>query len=260
VTLALSFAILLLSGLSSPSLAAPGPIIEAQHAPQERIDSAVSIYIAGDLPGARAELIRLVSDPALSEQELQLARIWLGEVEYVGGEREAARSTFRTVLLYDPDYRMDPFLHPPEVVSFFEATRAELYRPDDPLLPLQPSRPPLPRSLAWLLPGGMQINNGKPLLGASAFVGVAVLAGSTVPIRLWLTSQDQDPVAWGIDVPDAQAQIQVRRVRALQLSAGTAAGLLWMSSAVAGSMHAQRPAGAVALNLSPSSATLWVRF
>jgi len=256
----LSFTLLILSSLSRPAVAAQWPILAAEQEPQERIDSAVSIYMAGDLSGARAELIRLVNDPALSEEELQLARILLGEVEYVGGEKEAARNTFRTVLLYDPNYRMDPFRHPPEVVSFFEATRAELSRPENPLLPLQPSRPPLPRRLAWFLPGGMQLNNGKPLLGASTFVGVAVLAGSTVPIRFWLTSQDQDPITWGIDVPDAQTQTQVRRVRALQLSAGTTAGLLWMGSAVAGSKRAQRPGGAVALNLSPSGVTLRVHF
>lgn len=259
MTLVLSLAIPLLIGLSSQTHAAEGPEITARPAPQQRIDAAVSLYIAGDLPGARAELIRLVSDPALSDEELQLARIWLGEVEYVGGEREAARSTFRTVLLYDPEYRMDPFSHPPEVVSFFEATRAELSRPEDPLAPLLPSRPPLPRSLAWLLPGGMQINNGRPLLGASAFVGVAVMAGSTLPIRFWLVSQDQDPGVYGIDVPSAQ-RTQVRRVRAAQLSLGTAAGVLWMGTAVAGSMRAQGPQGVVALSLSPSGAAIRVRF
>jgi hypothetical protein len=259
VTFALSFAISMLLALSSPAQAADGPVISPQQAPQARIDAAVSLYIAGDLEGARAELIRLVSDPALSEEELQLARIWLGEVEYVGGEREAARSTFRTILLYDPDYRMDPFLHPPEVVSFFEATRAELSRPVDPLGPLQPSRPPLPRTLAWLLPGGMQINNGKPLLGASAFVGVAVLAGSTLPLRSWLVSQDQDPAIWGIDVPADQVP-QVRRVRAAQLSVGTAAGLLWMGSALAGSVRAQGPNGLVALDLHPNGVAVRVRF
>ena len=255
----LSLAIPLLIGLSSPAQAAEVPVITTQKAPQERIDAAVSVYIAGDLAGARAELIRLVSDPALSEEELQLARVWLGEVEYVGGEREAARSTFRTILLYDPEYRMDPFLHPPEVVSFFEATRAELSRPKDPLAPLQPSRPPLPRSLAWLLPGGMQINNGRPLLGASAFVGVAVMAGSTLPFRFWLVSKDQDPSQWGIDVPAAQVD-QVRRIRAAQLSVGTAAGLLWLGTAVAGSMKAQGPRGVVALSLSPTGAAVRVRF
>ena len=148
----LSFTLLILSSLSRPAVAAQWPILAAEQEPQERIDSAVSIYMAGDLSGARAELIRLVNDPALSEEELQLARILLGEVEYVGGEKEAARNTFRTVLLYDPNYRMDPFRHPPEVVSFFEATRAELSpRESPPTLTTQSTSPATEAGLvpAW---------------------------------------------------------------------------------------------------------------
>lgn len=235
-------------------------MIEQSEDPQARIDAAVSLYISGDLPGARAELIRLVNDPSLNESDLQQARIWLGEVEYVGGEREAARSTFRTVLLYDPGFRMDPFLHPPEVVSFFEATRAELARVPDPLPPLTPSRPPLPRTLAWVMPGGMQINNGRPLLGVSTFAGVLALAGSTIPMRYWLLAQDRDAQTWGIAVGTEEEQLQVRRMRALQLSTGTAAGLLWLGAGIGGSLKVQGSQAPVTVMLSPQGAALRVRF
>lgn len=235
-------------------------MIEQSEDPQARIDAAVSLYISGDLPGARAELIRLVNDPSLGESDLQHARIWLGEVEYVGGEREAARSTFRTVLLYDPSFRMDPFLHPPEVVSFFEATRAELSRAPDPLPDLPPPRPPLTRTLAWVVPGGMQFTNGRPVLGVTTFAGVAALAGSTLPMRSWLLAQDQDPGTWGIAVNNEAEEAKVRRVRAMQMGAGAAAGLLWLGAGVGGSLAVRGSRTPVALSVGPSGASLRVHF
>ncbi len=260
VTFLLSSAILLFAGLTSPAHGQEEPVIERSEDPQARIDAAVSLYISGDLPGARAELIRLVNDPNLGEADLQQARVWLGEVEYVGGEREAARSTFRTVLLYDPSFRMDPFLHPPEVVSFFEATRAELSRVPDPMATLPPPRPTLSRTLAWVVPGGMQFTNGRPVLGVTTFAGVAALAGSTIPMRAWLLAQDEAPGSWGIGVSDETKAAQVRRVRTVQMSAGAAAGLLWLGAGVGGSLAVRGSGAPVALTVSPYGASLRVHF
>lgn len=234
----------------SPSAAAqeadPTPDSEQQGGFEALLNEATSAYIGGDLPHARTLLLRLVRDPDLSPEELQEARIWLGEVEYMIGEREAARSTFRTVLLYEPGYRMDDFAHPPEVVAFFEATRAELKQPTTPLDPPPDldRGTPLPLWLALSLPGSSQWHNGHRGLAVMTASGVALTAGGTFAMRRWLVSQDQLPDVWGIDLPESQVPLaqRVKTTQFLVASAGIA-------------LHAGTVLGGRAVLRSPSPAS-----
>jgi tetratricopeptide (TPR) repeat protein len=76
-----------------------------------------------DAAGAVREL--LAKHPGLPEaQALEAWRI-LGLSEYQLGDRAAARSAFVSLLSIDPDYALDPFLVPPQIVEFFDRLKAE---------------------------------------------------------------------------------------------------------------------------------------
>jgi hypothetical protein len=49
----------------------------------------------------------------------------LGIAEYQLGDKLAARTAFVSLLSYEPDYALDPFLVPPPIVEFFDAVKKE---------------------------------------------------------------------------------------------------------------------------------------
>ncbi|MCP4804832.1 MAG: hypothetical protein GY913_19590 [Proteobacteria bacterium] len=207
-------------------------------APEQALEHALDAYLRGDLRGARDVLLRVVNDPALEDEEvLQSARAWLGEIYWNMGDREAARSTFRTVLLYDRDYRLDPFQHPPDVVAFYDSVRAEI---DAASAPEPLARRDLPAPSAYLWPGGVQLHNDKPLAAALTTVGVAASAGGVAGLRVFLVRQDQDPNTYGIQVPEARAE-SLSQVRAGQWAIAAAGMGLWLGTSVGGTVVAARP-------------------
>ena len=206
-------------------------------AEESQLDAALASYLDGDLPAARDALLRIVNDEATGTELLHEARVWLGEVQYYLDEKDAARSTFRTVLLYRRDYRMDPFVHPPEVVAFFDSVRAEVEAVGPGPRPL-PDRPPLH---AYLWPGGLQLHNGRP--GAAALTAVSV-TGTVVVVggaRVYLLSQDQDPDTPGIDVRTENKQNQLEAVRAAQFGVAAVGTTIWLGTTVGGTLRAVRP-------------------
>jgi hypothetical protein len=163
-----------------PTAAADAPPLELTA--EARLDAAVSAYQSGQLDLARERLAALVMDNSVSDLRLrQEARVYLGEVFLGEGKDDDARRVWELVLAEDPDYRVDPFRHPPEVVARFEVVRAYTVRIDKlpPTAVLPPLRPP--RSV-WLGFGAYQLAQGETgkgvlLLTAEAGLGVASLAG-----------------------------------------------------------------------------------
>lgn len=154
-----------------------------------RLELAVRAYQAGQYEEARTSLALLVNDPAVTDTGLrQQARIYLGEILYVQGQEDAAFKVFETVLLDDPQHRIDPYRHPPDVCGFFEVVRASMQALETPLSP-----PPVPVSTrgVWTGFGAWQRAHGRPGLGAF-LLGGQVLFGATSIVTFGLLTSDRE--------------------------------------------------------------------
>lgn len=76
-----------------------------------------------DAAGAVREILARRKD--LPEGEVVEAWRILGLSEYQLGDRGAARAAFVNLLSIDPDYALDPFLVPPQIVEFFDRVKRE---------------------------------------------------------------------------------------------------------------------------------------
>ncbi len=76
-----------------------------------------------DAAGAVRELLSRRKD--LPEAEVVEAYRILGLSEYQLGDLGAARSAFVNLLSNDPDYALDPFLVPPQIVEFFDRVKRD---------------------------------------------------------------------------------------------------------------------------------------
>ena len=133
-----------------------------------QLNAAIADYLDGELEEARLALIRLAGDPRLAEDtELQQqAQIYLGVVLYFMGERDASWETFVSVSLNDPEYVMDPFVHPPDVETFFKSAREyalDFGRTPPRVRPVPPGEEQPPWVMA-LVPGRLQLYNDQHTL------------------------------------------------------------------------------------------------
>jgi len=185
-----------------------GDAPEAPGLPEERtaaeeLDAAIGDYLNGDWEASRLALIRLARDPRLTDNPAlrRRVRIYLGEVLYVMGDRDTSWETFVSVVLEDPEYQMDPFVHPPDVVTFFESARdyAQRFLPDGGEEPPPPPPPPLLPPLPWaLLPGRLQFHNDQPVLGYVAIGSVALATSTAFGIGSYIRAQDDFPNVNGV--------------------------------------------------------------
>ncbi len=80
----------------------------------------------GDYADAVRILRRLIDEGRLtSEQQLVEAHRLLGVSLYYMNDHEESRAAFVRLLSIEPDFRLDPFFHPPRLVEFFDAVRAD---------------------------------------------------------------------------------------------------------------------------------------
>lgn len=101
------------------------PSVEALPvSPRDRLDQAVRRYQFGESELAIGLLSALVVEETLPDDVRRDARIYLGELLYIGGDKDAARRFFEQVLAKDPGHVIDPFRHPPDVCGFFNYVRA----------------------------------------------------------------------------------------------------------------------------------------
>ncbi len=163
-----------------PPPPSPAPVPFAP-SPRVRLDSALRHYLAGDHDLARKALADLLNDEGVTDTEVRIrARVYLGEVLFVEGNRDASWDAFWALLEDDPGHRLDPYEHPPDVVEFFatvQAARAEGRR-DTPST-RSAARPPL---LAWAPFGAWQIAHREPVRGWT-LASVQLVSGAA---SLWL--------------------------------------------------------------------------
>jgi hypothetical protein len=122
---------------------------------------------------------RIDAGEVVSRQTRGEIGTYLGELHLLFKDQESAWRTFRWLLLEEPDYPILPALHPPEVVTWFEAVRAEV------LAEIEASRPPPPPltepiPYPWwgLAPfGAPQLGQGQLGKGIAYGLGQGVSAG-----------------------------------------------------------------------------------
>ena len=86
---------------------------------------------------AGAVLAFLADHPDLNDEDAVEAYRMLGISEYYLGDQKQARAAFVNLLSRDPDYALDPFLVPPQIVEFLDRVKRE-YEPQ--LAPLRERR------------------------------------------------------------------------------------------------------------------------
>jgi hypothetical protein len=153
----------------------PSPVINApSQTPEERLNAAVRTYQTGHLNAGRDAFSALVDETSYTDPNLrQQARIYLGEVLYLQGEQEAARSVFERVLTEDANYSIDPFRHPPDVCGFFETIRTYI-RPATVTEARESTPQPTLPVIGYLGFGLYQLRHGRTMMGS------ILLAGQTI--------------------------------------------------------------------------------
>ncbi|MFW5878889.1 MAG: hypothetical protein ACOCVR_03635 [Myxococcota bacterium] len=106
--------------LAAPLMAQPRSEVEAQ------LVRAKDRFDYGDYADAVRILRRLIDEGRLaSEQQLVEAHRLLGVSLFYCDEMEESRAAFVRLLSIQPDFRLDPFFHPPKLVEVFDQVRAE---------------------------------------------------------------------------------------------------------------------------------------
>ena len=201
--LALSGAARAAEGDDSPSTAAATD--------QDRLEQAVAEYQSGRWDAAQVALTRLMSDSTVSQPVQQEALVYLGEVMYARGDDEGARKIFEQVLSIDPDFQVDPFRHPPEILAQFEIARSSV------------SPFPKPEAFrtkfgATLVPfGGYQLGHGKPVRGATLLMTQAATLAVSVTMFVALYPEEARTYEVGTEKED-----RVKIQRGVQVATGAA--------------------------------------
>ena len=122
---------------------------------REALGEAVRHYAGGDAATARILLLALLGRGPRLPPDVRIDTLaWLADVLFATSGEAPARDVLETLLDEAPDYLMDPFEHPPEVVAYLEDLRDQRRRAQ-----LPPDPPPtVRREQPWpwtvLLPGG----------------------------------------------------------------------------------------------------------
>jgi hypothetical protein len=224
--------------------------------PEQELDAAIADYLDGNLEAARLALIHLAGDPRLAQDtELQQqAQVYLGVVLYFMGERDASWETFVSVSLNDPEYVMDPFVHPPDVETFFKSAREyalDFGRSPPRVIPAPPGDDPLPLILS-LVPGRLQLYNDQPRLAYLTIAGVSLTGVGAVGIGLYMRAQDEQSETWGVNVVNAEERARLALLRDIKnTSTGVSAGL-WGLGVIQGALKANaNEPEAVTFSLAP---------
>ena len=97
---------------------------QSQQHRETQLSLGVQAYQRGNREQALAILSALAAEPGVKGTPLQLeAMIYLGEIHYIQGDEQNARSFFEMVILTNPRHVLDPFRHPPDVAAFFNQVK-----------------------------------------------------------------------------------------------------------------------------------------
>src|SRR5262245_20248992 len=208
---------LLWLALSGAAGAAEGeePPSAAPTSEQDRLEHAVAEYQTGRWDAAQLELTVLMSDPNVSQPVQQEARVYLGKVLYFRGDDEGARKIFEQVVSIDPDFQVDPFRHPPEILAQFEIARSSV-------APFPRPEPFRAKFGETLIPGGyFQIRYGRPAMGTALLVTQAASLAASVTMFVALLPEDARTYEVG-----SEKEERVKLQRGVQVGA---AAVFWSS-------------------------------
>ncbi len=262
------FALAPLLILSAVAAAQDGAQTVTESSARSDLEAAVELYYEGRLEQARDQLIVLHGDARVDDQALlHEILVYLGEVHLQLGEVDQGLSAFVRVLAADPSYSLDGFVHPPEIVDYFEVART-MATNMQPIGPgpigdrgplVVPELPPPPRVLTVVAPGGLQFYNDQRRLGWLFAGGVGALGLTTGGMNLWLRAQDEEP-GWGIDIADDEDRgASLRALKSVQNGVGWSTLGIWATGMIQGVVHASRPP-AVAVAPTPTGVVLVARW
>lgn len=228
--------------VASPEPAPTGaPVVAVTLTAQAEFEEAVRRYQFGEGDAAQGMFAALALDDEAPASVRQEARLYLGELLYVAGDKEEARRFFEQVLRQDPEYAIDAFIHPPEVVGFFNYVRAYQASPPEPgaalPLPQAPTLvPPSPFS-AMVGHGVYHFRYGKPGRGV-LYLG---LQGGFLAV---------DAVLWAgllsdrsYEEGDEAERTRLNRNRTLTGVMAVGYWGTWLTSAVDANLHWRRVEG-----------------
>lgn len=163
-----------------------------ERSPVDALDAAKSEYFAGGHARALESLTELIdrlnSDPYADLTILVEAEVYRAEIEYVTQDRAASWASFARVLERMPDYQISTFLHPAEVVDWFELVRRETSSGAATVTPpeIRPTRAPVWVYAPVGIPQFGQKQTGAGLAFASTQVATAAASiGLHFHMRSW---------------------------------------------------------------------------
>ncbi|MFM2246746.1 MAG: hypothetical protein RL071_2820, partial [Pseudomonadota bacterium] len=229
---------------AAPEAPSPAP---AAPSPEDRLLDAVTDYQRGERERAQAKLVALVVDegtlPVLVRQE---ARVYLGELLFAQDQKQEAQVFFEQVLASDPAYRLDPFVHPPDVCAFFDYVRA--LSADEPPAPPPPLPARMPAAVFSPL-GTYHIRNGEKLRGYAYQVGILGTASASLLMGGVLLSDRRY-------LPGTAEEDQLRALKRAQIGVSAATWGLYLLSVSDASRHWR----SLNLNAGPRGFSLEGRF
>jgi hypothetical protein len=230
-----------------PTFATPDyPVVLAANSlPTERLDAAIEAYLRGDLDLARDAFLALVADPGLKQSHPQVrreAQVFLGSLDYNLGDRRAAHRTFLSILLEDPEFELDPFAHPPDLLAFYDSVRVEALamrpRPVEPVEPRERLNP-----LLIVVPGGLQLYNDQRRYGLLVLGGVTAAAATSLVAGIQLRRMDTDSETAQIEVTTESDKLLAERLKLTANVSGFAGIVLWSATFLHGALMSPRRDG-----------------
>ncbi len=207
--------------------------------PADRLAAARQAYLLGDHDGATATLTALVREYEdgrwVAREVWAEALVFLGEIQYVDGDRIAAESTFRLLLEREPTWRISPYDHPMDVVGVFEMVRAavrdgEVEAPPPSVSEVRPARVPWWTFAPFGVPQLARDRIAPGVVLASAQIG---LAAASVGSWVWIDRLRQ-PRQEGETAAEGEARLdRARLVRdAFNIPVSAAFYAVWAGGAV----------------------------
>lgn len=157
----------------------------------ESLEAAKSEYFAGGHAVALESLVQLIdrlnNDPAADRTILVQAEVYRAEIEYVTQDRAASWASFVRVLDLMPDFQINTFLHPAEVVDWFDLVKRETSSASLNELPPETERV---RAPAWVYaPVGIpQLGQGQTGAGIAFASTQVATAAASIGLHLHMRS------------------------------------------------------------------------
>ena len=215
-----------------------GSIAQGQEPPDSHelegitVDHGIGLYLEGRLREAKIAL-QAASATAENNAIENEALIYLAEIEYYLGERDAAWLTCQRIVANDENYRPDPLVHPPEMLVFFETARIATVESST----TTDSLPDSPASdtglnLMSFLPGAPQYMRGNRVLGMATGVTFASLSVTSIVLWSTLRTYDTDDDRQGIQVQNNNDLETAQRLLTWTELTRLGAGGIWIASVV----------------------------